>query len=90
MMTFVIEVNAEEAPPKPKEQLKSTPWNQEQLQLLVKGVNLYPPGTADRFANCTSPLTSSYMFTLHCHKGGTPLPTTLIHMYSLTTRQQQW
>ena len=25
-----------------------TQWNQEQLQLLVKGVNLYPPGTADR------------------------------------------
>lgn len=27
-----------------------TQWNQEQLQLLVKGVNLYPPGTADRLA----------------------------------------
>ncbi|XP_065912315.1 dnaJ homolog subfamily C member 2-like isoform X2 [Dysidea avara] len=46
--TVTSEVKAE-APPKPKEQTKSTPWNQEQLQLLVKGVNLYPPGTADRW-----------------------------------------
>ena len=36
--------------PKTKEKSKAciTQWNQEQLQLLVKGVNLYPPGTADR------------------------------------------
>lgn len=40
--------------PKAKEQRQEdkasiTRWNQEQLQLLVKGVNLYPPGTTDRW-----------------------------------------
>jgi len=74
-----------EALPKPKEQSKSTPWNQEQLQLLVKGVNLYPPGTADRFVSSHHPTWSPC-----CSKDGTPLPTTLTHMCSLTTRQQQW
>lgn len=40
-----------EPPPKPKvreNKTSITQWNQEQLQLLVKGVNLYPPGTGDR------------------------------------------
>ena len=78
----ITEVKAE-VQPKPKEQVKSTPWNQEQLQLLVKGVNLYPPGTADRFV-------SPYHLCCHPCKGGTPLLTTSIHMCSWTKRQQPW
>ena len=40
-----------------------TQWNQEQLQLLVKGVNLYPPGTADRLG--INNLAYSFLAELH-------------------------
>lgn len=51
VLIFVKYPGAQPEVPKAKERedkASITQWNQEQLQLLVKGVNLYPPGTADR------------------------------------------
>lgn len=54
---FLYYQGAQAEPPKAKvREVKAnlTQWNQEQLQLLIKGVNLYPPGTADRLVICNS------------------------------------
>ena len=91
LLLYYQGVHVQAGPPKAKErEVKAniTQWNQEQLQLLIKGVNLYPPGTADRLVICKS--SHSIQAEPHPQPGGTLSPTTSTHISIVIRRLDQW
>ena len=88
-MLYLCYPGVQAEPPKPKEReakANITQWNQEQLQLLIKGVNLFPPGTADRLVIDSHSIQSE-----PCPQpGGTLLPTTSTHTTTVIRRLEQW